>query len=530
MVNYSKYYNARKTLQSQAIPGTTQMPNTAGGYAWHVDKWKKLHRFLILGTEGGTYYIGERELTVENANAVLECIKEDGERVVAETARVSVEGRAPKNEPALFVLAMCAGLGNPATRQKALYFLPQVARIGTHLFAFAEYIQAFRGWGRALRRAIGEWYTAKSPDALAYQLVKYQQRNGWSHRDLLRLSHPKPVISGQNALFEWVTQGVTDGTHMDLPANKATSLIYAFERAKVAEEKETINLIADFGLTREMVNNKHLNSAAVWEALLEKMPLHAMVRNLGNMSKVGLLTAGSDAQQKVVKELGDVENIHKSRLHPMSILIAAKTYESGRGYRGHGSWDVNAAVLDALDEAFYLAFDNVEDTGARILNAIDASGSMMAEISDVTNLSAREAAVAMSLVTPNVGTVYFTGHDNYGSLPITRKQRLADAMRALEQYVKGTSTDASLPFQWAIQNSVNVDAFIIYTDSETWQGERHPVQALRQYRDISGINAKMIVVAMVANQYSIADPNDAGQLDVVGFDTSVPQVIQEFVR
>ncbi|MGL1765686.1 TROVE domain-containing protein, partial [Vibrio parahaemolyticus] len=25
---------------------------------------------------------------------------------------------------------------------------------------------------------------------MAYQLCKYQRRNGWSHRDLLRLTHP----------------------------------------------------------------------------------------------------------------------------------------------------------------------------------------------------------------------------------------------------------------------------------------------------------------------------------------------------
>jgi 60 kDa SS-A/Ro ribonucleoprotein len=75
------------------------------------------------------------------------------------------------------------------TRRAALNALPEVCRIGTHLFHFAGYVEQFRGWGRALRRAVGEWYERRSTK-LAYQAVKYRQRDGWTHRDLLRLAHP----------------------------------------------------------------------------------------------------------------------------------------------------------------------------------------------------------------------------------------------------------------------------------------------------------------------------------------------------
>jgi 60 kDa SS-A/Ro ribonucleoprotein len=68
----------------------------------------------------------------------------------------------------------------------------------------------------------------------------------------------------------------------------------------------------------------------------------------------------------------------------------------------------------------------------------------------------------------------------------------------------------------------------VYTDSETWHGEIHPVQALQRYRERTGIGAKLIVVGMVSSGFSIADPNDAGMLDVVGFDTAVPQLMSHF--
>ena len=44
-------------------------------------------------------------------------------------------------------------------------------------------------WGRALRKAVADWYNEKGGMALALAVTKYKQRNGWSHKDLLRLSH-----------------------------------------------------------------------------------------------------------------------------------------------------------------------------------------------------------------------------------------------------------------------------------------------------------------------------------------------------
>lgn len=35
---------------------------------------------------------------------------------------------------------------------------------------------------------------------------------------------------------------------------------------------------------------------------------------------------------------------------------------------------------------------------------------------------------------------------------------------------------------------------------------------------------------MTSNGFTLADPNDRGMLDVVGFDTSVPAVISDFIR
>ena len=112
--------NRKLTPQSLAIPGTTQAPNSAGGFAWAVDDWTRLDRFLILGSEGGSYYATEQALSRENAEAVVRCVAQDGLRAVARIVEISVAGRAPKNDPALLALAIAASLGDEPTRKAAL--------------------------------------------------------------------------------------------------------------------------------------------------------------------------------------------------------------------------------------------------------------------------------------------------------------------------------------------------------------------------------------------------------------------------
>jgi 60 kDa SS-A/Ro ribonucleoprotein len=170
---YAQHYSTLQTPQSEPIPGSTQRRNSAGGYSFAVDDWISLDRFLILGAEGGSYYATERTLTLENAQNVRRCLTLDGARTVRRIVEVSEGGRAPKNDPAIFLLALAASVGDANTRSAALAALPRVCRTGTHLFQFAAFVQSLRGWGRALRRGVANWYIEKDARQLAYQLAKY---------------------------------------------------------------------------------------------------------------------------------------------------------------------------------------------------------------------------------------------------------------------------------------------------------------------------------------------------------------------
>jgi 60 kDa SS-A/Ro ribonucleoprotein len=200
-------------------------------------------------------------------------------------------------------------------------------------------------------------------------------------------------------------------------------------------------------------------------------------------------------------------------------------------------------VVDALDGAFYLAFGNAPSTGKRVMLALDVSASMGAGVHGVPFLSCREASAAMALVAaatePQHQCVAFTNGDlpsahssrglNTGltSLTIAPRHRLDDVARMTGALPFG-GTDCALPMLHALKHRWPVDLFVIYTDNETWAGSIHPAQALREYRERMGIAAKLVVVGMASNGFSIADPNDAGMLDVVGFDTATPEVIAGF--
>ena len=59
---------------------------------------------------------------------------------------------------------MAAKLGDFETRRAAHEALPVVCRTGTHLLHFAEYVQAFGGWGRGTRSAVARWYNDRTPE------------------------------------------------------------------------------------------------------------------------------------------------------------------------------------------------------------------------------------------------------------------------------------------------------------------------------------------------------------------------------
>ncbi len=534
-MSYLRQHGTLSTPQSQPIPGRAMVRNEAGGYGFGLDVWQRLERFLILGTEGGTYYVGEHDLTGQNLAALLAALAEDGPRVVERIVEVSARGLAAKNDVPLFALAAALGKGDVDTRRLAAAKLPFVARTGTHLLHFAAYMEQFRGWGPLARRAFEDWFFAMPPDQLAYQFAKYPSRHGWAMRDLLRLTKPRvnaygadPVYHG---LFHWVTKGWESVG--DEPATGALRLFWALEQAKRAGTPAAVAaLVREYGLSREMLPTQYLDEPLVLDALLETMPLGALVRNLGNLTRHGVLATATARTTEVARRLSDGERLRRARLHPIELLSALKTYRQGHGVRGGNSWEPLADLVDALDRAFYRAFANVEPTGKRILVGLDVSGSMYHNnVLGMPHLTAIEAAAALALTVrasePTSGVVAF----DTAPLPlsISPNQRLDDVLAVVNDLGHG-GTDCSIPVRWALERDrLPFDAFVVITDSQTWACPQHLAQTLAYYRNKWGAQTRLLVLELSATGSTVADTQDPLQLTIAGLDSSVPAILHRFL-
>lgn len=517
-----------------------QVMNSAGGQVFALDDLKRLERFLILGVDGPTYYASARALTLDNAQCVARCLDRSPARALELITAISDAGRAPRNDAAIFALAIASAHPDQAVRSLALTALPKVCRTGTHLFQFVDQAVRLRRWGRGLRRAVAHWYLDLGIDRLVYQVLKYGAREGYTHRDLLRLAHPKPELDAQRAVFRWLCaedfHGAAAGERPEwlgaLPA-----ACHGFDALRATgdaapTEAEAIALIRRHRFTHDMIPSEWKRSKGIWEALLPEMPLTALLRALAQLTNVGVLAPGSDAVGLVCRRLTDAAALKKARVHPIAVLAASKVYSQGHGQLGKLTWKPVPAIVNALDTAFHLAFRAITPAGKRFLIGLDVSGSMTCgSVGGLVGLDPRTASAVMALSTlraePHCDVLGFS--HQLVPVPLTGDDSLKEAISKIDRVPMG-ATDCALPILHALKHRIPVDVFAIYTDNETWFGNVHPYAALQQYREAMGLPAKLAVIGLTSTGFSIADPNDAGSLDLVGFDAAAPAVLSDFAR
>lgn len=533
-MNYAK--TLQNTPQTMPLPGQNMVKNNAGGYGYQITAQQQLERFLLIGSEGGTYYVGEQKLTEDNAKVIIDLIKANdlsSLNVLRTVETFITQKRAPKIDASLFVLALLCTYAQPETKKEVYKALPTLLTTGTNLFMFVAQVNELRGWSAGLRKAIARWYTNKEDGKLAYQLVKYRNREGFTHKDVLRLAHPKSTTISQNLLFKYAVDKYIFSSD---PINKTDHLdellpkmILAFEAAKTKDITvgSLVRLIKEFNLTWEMIPTDYLNTPQVLTALLEKMPTVAMIRNLNRFAKAGMTKGMSETTKTIINKLNK-EAIEKSGIHPVNLINSLRTYSTGRGDKGDSTWDVNSSIVSALNDAYEFALKNVTPTGKTILIGLDVSGSMN---NPVTKTSMTASQLGCVLAVTLAKTEKFSeviGFDTQlQKIPVGKHTTIESACKA---HVNGGGTDCSVPFAYALDTKAKYDAIVILTDSESWAGSRHGTVLLDTYRKKFNKDVKVIEIAMTATPHSQLPTNDSNILRVVGFDSTVVQIINEFLK
>ena len=570
------------TGQMAPIPGkeTIMALNKAGGYTFKVSDEDYILRCLILGTNKNTYYASAREMTTECIEYLKQMIKDGKGSILVDTIKkVYEDGRAPKQDPTLMALALASSCEDLETRKKA-YKVVSTLRTLSHIYTWKGYHKVAsksKGMGKLSKAALCSLFEKMTPQQLGYQVTKYPHRKtaveDWSFLDLMRCIHlkgDKLPLEGQ-FVMKYAIRGSEEANkfleeHVELKESPVIKYIQAVEKVKSLIESEDnrvqlIKLAYEFNLPREVLPTWSFNYDDVWRSLLLNreqtrvtMPMTGLIRNLAVMTTRGVF---SDALtvSLVEEHLTNEAVIKKARLHPVNILIAMMTYKAGHGEKGKLTWEPHAKIVSALEQAFYKSFKYVKATGKRIFHGIDCSGSMTSPIPCLPQISSHKAATVMAMTFARIeadspqefvgftasrsyygGPVRDDGTDGLRKLNITPVMTLEQAMMST-QFSDFGSTDCSLPIEKAIKDFKTSggtkglwDVFMIYTDNETYAGRRHPSESLKEYRELTGIPAKMVVIACLPTASTIADPTDGGMLDVVGFDTNAPEIVMNFIR
>jgi 60 kDa SS-A/Ro ribonucleoprotein len=531
--------------------------NNAGGFTFKLDDWEQLNRFLILGSEAGTYYVGQAALTELNAQAAIRCIQSDGTRAVKAAHRVNIAGRAPKVDSQLFVMALALKHGNSETKAAVEHSMPSMLRTGSHLLQFVSYLNVLGGWNRTKRRIVSDWFHNANRD-VPFQMLKYRDRYTWHMRDVLRVAHVKPSTHTMSQGLRWFV-GKEDVARSLLP-ECVQSFIHMNTLVSTAGAVDAAMTGIELGLPREVLPTEALADVRVLSVLLQSMPYIATLRNLARMASRGAINEAT--RSILIDRLTDHKAIGKSRVHPFNILLALLTYEQRRS-GGHNigrtriqSWQTDQGIMDSLEIAFELATANAQPTDKRILFATDVSGSMRDTYCVGTQVTAAKAAGAVMLSMarnePNARCIQFAtaGYGGYGlrrggalygfSGPMVQSDQVTSVIQELDmrrihriedipQDLSG-GTDLAAPVIWALQQRIPFDAFVILTDNETWAGHHHPAVALNDYRATVNPMAKMVCASMAANHANIVDPTDPLSLGCAGLDGNLAAIIRGFLE
>lgn len=206
-------------------------------------------------------------------------------------------------------------------------------------------------------------------------VLKYDGDKGIRMGDVIELTHPNPATPEQSALFEYLIARRHNRDRLDV---SALPIIAAhLELDALPSDERTLDRLAE-GVTWEWASawyGRQLD-AAFWEALIPRMGLFALVRNLRNFDDAGI---GQEAVAAVRAKIGNAEDVAGARMFPLRFYAAHREVATTR-------WS------EALDAGIELSLANIPALTGRTLVLVDVSGSMFAAMAGRSRLQRVEAA------------------------------------------------------------------------------------------------------------------------------------------
>jgi hypothetical protein len=469
----------------------------------------------------GNYYRQSSDVNLECALSVLKMIRDPDPtqfvQLCALLKAVSVGGRAPKQEPVLLSLAAAIVFAkSPAEKQIAFETMKECVRIPTHMFMLAGFVRDLsmskpekkgKGWGAGFRKAISHYYTSRNGRDLAFQMTKYQNREGWTHADIIRMVHIDPTTladDGARLMFDYVM--MKNARKAKVPSEKTLATLKAsgklilpnpFKALTKEEFLAKLNSIETPAIpTQKTLAQFTTTTAAVATgatavkslvggfitAVTSVMPSAAAPKPTPTPTPVVAAVADSDdddeegggakktgkkqnhAQltqlQQVAHFLKHLQAIHQAGEAP-NVSLACALIRSGRLVREHiptvlfGSREIWATLLETMPlEALLRNLGKMTQNGV----AGDKYKEIVARMTDQTVILKARIHPIKVLV---ASKVYKNGHGDLGSLSWVPNSFISNAFTQLFQLSYGTITPTGQSIMVAVDVSGSMSSAVL---------------------------------------------------------------------
>lgn len=526
----------------------------------------RLRRFLYTGLEGNRYAPGSRNFSAESVHSVATLLAEKrGADVVAEVLKLAREGpRTLCPDASAYALALCAASSCKTTKTAAYHALKEVCPSPAQLFAFTRFLeeatQGGTGWGRAHRRAVTHWYTARKPRELAAQVTRVIRRHRWTHVDVLRLAHvtPPEPSNGVSLVLKYLAKGFQaaqeqflEKCNNDPECREVLEYLRGVHEVKHSTDEQSVaRLIEIHDLAIEHIPTHFFKFKEIWLCLIPRLPLRILVEQLPRLARSGLLLTRANVGEvlrPLLERLQSDNALGDCPLGPLETYAIVKQCEmathigaartrtaagatAGGGKRGHRHH--RSQLEDALMSLHLASFKTVPTTGKRYLVAVDVRSPMAhSKTAGLSALTPAEASgillQALTSTEPAVTALAFSARGMV-DLEVNNKMTLADIRARMRETPMGP-VSAALPLRWAQELRRSYDLFLICTDTQTQPGDTHPAEALKEYRRALNLpQARLVTCAMCSRGFSLAPPDEFGMLDIAGFDVNVLRIVQDF--
>lgn len=492
-----------KTLFSTRSTHTdTDTKNAAGGKAYSLSDKQALAQLACTNTFNSTFYASAKASLDETKEIVNRLLVSDPV-FVAKMAFYSRHHGYMKDMPAYLCVAL-ATLEDKSLFHKTFDHVVDNGKMLRNVVQIARHSKRNMSSG-CYRSALNRWFK-KPPHYIFGAIIG----NDPTLKDILSMSHPKPLTPEHNALFDYIRNGYKKNAEC-LP-----EIVEHFEAFKRGEA-ETVPRV-DFRL----LDGLPLTTAQ-WTEIALKATWNQAKKNLNTYQRHGVF-ADEVVVEEIARKISSKEEVLKSKVFPYEIMVA---------YLNTG--EVPQLIRLALQDAMEHATENTPKYDGQVHIGVDVSGSMSSVVTDQKTSTIRyidvAALFACTVLRKNQNATILPFDTSVHKSTLNPRDSIMTNARTLATY-GGGGTDCSLPLRRLNEVKACGDVIII-SDNESWYQLRNTRSTglMAEWLSYKSRNKSVkLVLIDISPQITSQAIDHKDILRVGGFSDSVFDVIDGFLK